>query len=125
MERVQYDILKNALDASSMRQQAISGNIANVNTPGYKVNKVAFESLLEKAQGGSGLNKTNEKHFGIQNVSDVKAQVGKNTTTSVQDNGNNVDIDYEMAEMAANSLYYQSLISQLNSKYSMFRTVIK
>ncbi len=44
MNHTQYGVLKNALNASSMRQKAISGNIANVNTPGYKVNKV---ELLE------------------------------------------------------------------------------
>src|SRR5690625_3124708 len=125
MDRIQYDVLKNALNASSLRQEAISSNISNANTPGYKVNRVEFESLLKQATNGSGMKNTRDKHFGVQGINQVQAEVTKKTNTSVKDNGNNVDIDYEMTELAANSLYYQSLISQLNSKYSMFRTVIK
>lgn len=125
MDKIQYDLLKNALNTSSLRQQTISSNIANVNTPGYKVNKVEFEQLLDQASRGNGMKATAKKHYGISDMSDVTAQVEKRTNTSVKDNGNNVDIDYEMTELAANSLYYQSLISQLNSKYSSFRTVIK
>ena len=54
MSNLNYELLKNALDASSLRQEAISSNIANVNTANYKVNQVVFESLLGKAQQRRG-----------------------------------------------------------------------
>ncbi len=38
-----------ALDVSSLRQQVISHNIANTNTPGYQPQKVSFENFLEQA----------------------------------------------------------------------------
>ncbi|MDX9916865.1 MAG: flagellar basal body rod protein FlgB [Gudongella sp.] len=119
-----YPMIKNALDASSMRQRAISSNIANINTPNYKVTKVEFEEHLKKAVKGTGLKKTHEAHLGASNPGDVVATAEKRMTTTFDENGNNVDIDLEMAEMAANEIYYSTLIQILNAKYSKLNSVI-
>jgi flagellar basal-body rod protein FlgB len=47
--------LSSALDGLSMRQRAIANNIANVNTPNYKAQRVQFEDALAKSvQQGDG-----------------------------------------------------------------------
>lgn len=119
-----YNLMKNALDAASMRQEMISSNIANVNTDGYKVNKVEFESILDNVSKGTTMNKTSDLHIGFENLNEVTPVVSKRTNTSVKENGNNVDIDIEMAEEASNSIYYNGLVTQLNAKYAMLRSVI-
>lgn len=124
MTNSNYSIIKNALDASSMRQRSISSNISNINTPGYKVNKVEFEEHLRKATDGITMKKTHDGHFGVGNIGDVQATVGKRTSTVLNENGNNVDIDYEMTELAANEIYYSTLIQLLNSKYSKLNASI-
>lgn len=117
-----YDLLKTALDVSSLRQETISSNISNINTPDYKANRVAFESYFDKAINGAGLSRTHEQHLDIgQNDS----MITKQEDTFVQDNGNNVDVDFEMAELSANNIYYDAVVSQLNEKYNMMRSVIK
>lgn len=119
-----YDLIKKGLDMSSLRQKTISSNIANINTPGYKVNKVEFENILDKAMKGIALKKTHENHFGIGKISDVDPIVMKRTGTFLNDNGNNVDIDIEMTELAANEIYYSMLIRQVNSKLGNLNYVI-
>lgn len=119
-----YNLMKNALDAASMRQEMISSNVANVNTADYKVNKVDFETILDNVSNGTAMNKTNDLHIGFGNLEDVSPVVSKRTDTTVKENGNNVDIDIEMAEEASNSIYYNAMITQLNAKYSMLRSVI-
>lgn len=119
-----YNLMKNALDAASMRQEMISSNVANVNTADYKVNKVDFETILDNVSNGITMNKTNDLHIGFGNLEDVSPVVSKRTDTTVKENGNNVDIDIEMAEEASNSIYYNAMITQLNAKYSMLRSVI-
>ncbi|HMM68968.1 flagellar basal body rod protein FlgB [Gudongella oleilytica] len=119
-----YSMIKNALDASSMRQRAISSNIANINTPNYKVNKVEFEEHLKNAINGTSLKKTHEKHFGANGIGDVKATIEKKKNTSLDETGNNVDIDIEMTELAANEIYYSTLIQLLNAKYSKLNAAI-
>ena len=43
------NVLDRAADAAWQRNEAISNNIANVDTPGYKRQDVAFESVLQQA----------------------------------------------------------------------------
>ena len=79
MEYSNIDLLHRALDASNLRQETVSSNIANVNTPGYKAKRVEFESLLKDAMDGTGLQRTNERHYGVSGASDVTATVKEQT----------------------------------------------
>lgn len=124
MKDLSYDLVKKALDVSSLRQRAISSNLANINTPNYKGNKVEFEGLLAKAIENISLEKTHERHFGISKIEDIEPIEKKRNTTTLNDNGNNVDIDLEMTELAANEIYYSILTRQLNSKLSSLNYVI-
>lgn len=108
-----------------MRQQAVSNNIANVNTPGYKAQRVEFENLLEQAMSGGGMTRTNDRHFGVNGGDGVQGRIVNREGTSITDDGNNVDIDLEMAELSANNIYYNALSSQLSAKYSMTRSVLR
>lgn len=122
-------ILEKALGASSLRNKVISNNIANVNTPGFKKSEVAFESLLRQALGDNGsslpLVKTNEKHLPLtvsrQDVEPVVSLIGN---TSMRTDGNNVDVDMEMAELAKNTLYYNAVAQQIGKYYSGIKSVI-
>jgi flagellar basal-body rod protein FlgB len=124
MSDTSYQLIKKGLDVSSLRQKTISSNIANVNTPNYKVNKVEFEEQLQKAIRGVSLIKTNELHFGASKTSEVEPIVKKRTNTTYNDNGNNVDIDIEMTELAANEIYYSALTQIINAKLSSLNYVI-
>ena len=126
MSDLSYQIIKNGLDAASARQKAVSANIANVNTPGYKAEKVQFESELRKALGKDGLamDKTHENHLGGARASSISAKVVKSQSSSMNENGNNVDIDREMVDLAANEIYYNALVEQMNKKLSNMNYVI-
>jgi len=124
MSDLTYDLIKKGLDVSSLRQKAISSNISNINTPNYKVNKVEFEEHLQKAIKGVSLRKTNELHIGFSKISDFDPVMKKRTNTSYNDNGNNVDIDLEMTELAANEIYYSALTQIINAKLSNLNYVI-
>lgn len=119
-----YDLIKKTLDVSVLRHNAISSNIANVNTPNYKVNKVEFEKFLAEAKVGMNMVRTNEMHFGLKTIDEIQPVLEKRTGTSMNDTGNNVDIDMEMAELAANEIYHSTLIQQINAKLGNLNYVI-
>lgn len=119
------DLLKKALNASSMRQETISSNISNVNTAGYKAKRVDFEDTLKKAMDGSALRGTHAKHFGSSAIHSIEPKVKAQTGNRVNENGNNVAIDTEMAELSANAIYYQALSTQLSSQYASIRSVLR
>ncbi|SYX82794.1 flagellar basal body rod protein FlgB [Paenibacillus alvei] len=117
--------LEGAIQTSVARQNAISNNIANVDTPYFKRSEVQFESLLRDQMEGGTLvgRRTNEKHFYIgSSQSTPSMQVIRDQATVMGNNRNNVDMDREMTMQAENQLRYNTFIQQLNHHINMMRT---
>lgn len=121
LDKKVYGLLKQGLDVSSLRSKVSANNIANINTKGYKRQYVTFEESLKDSQ--DKLEMTDEKHMGIDgNTGNV--QLIRDTTTSMKEDGNNVDIDNEMVNQAANNLMYNALVTQMNNRISITRYVV-
>lgn len=122
----QLQVLERSLAAASLRHKVISNNIANVNTPGFKKSDVVFESKLQEALNNNKLamSRTNEQHLSGRQSSGFSPSVVSNNS-SLRIDGNNVDIDAEMASLAKNSIYYDATAQQLSSYFSNLKSVIK
>lgn len=120
------EVLTKALDAAALRQRTIAHNIANVNTPGFKRYYVTFEEQLRRAlqvEGGLSLYRTHPEHLPRSTFS-IEPRVEQERTTAMREDGNNVDIDREMVELAMNSINYNLAVQQLNGRLGMLRYVI-
>lgn len=121
-------VLEKGLDASSLRQKVLSDNVANVDTPNFKRSDVDFQQVLGEALGVDGpnlpLKATAPQH--IQGVGGT-AQSGivTDASTTLRNDGNNVDIDREMANVAENGLYYNSVTQAITSQLGLLRMVIQ
>lgn len=121
------NILDKAADASWMRENVITNNIANIDTPGYKRQDADFESVLQKALGKTKYSSLDKK------VRELNQDLGKLTTTSYTDaanysyrlDRNNVDENTENAELASESLRYQLLTTAITNNFSRMQTVLK
>lgn len=119
-----YNLLKKSLDASSLRGRVIANNIANINTKDYKRYSVSFEGNLKQSIDNLEMKTTDIRHINDgDTLGEIKVE--QDTSSSMREDGNNVDIDNEMANLAANNLMYNALISQVNSRIAMQRYVIK
>ena len=119
--------LQKGLDAGALRQRVIANNIANVNTPFFKKSTVTFESLLKKTLGQEpvAMNITHPRHFGGSPLLvELQPEVILNDTTSMRTDGNNVDIDEEMTNLAANGIQYQAVGRELSEHFSILSNVI-
>ncbi|MDT8716660.1 flagellar basal body rod protein FlgB [Clostridium sp. 19966] len=118
-----YNLIKKGLDASMTRSNVMANNIANVNTKGYKRYYVSFEDALNSATDNLKMETSDPLHI---SDSDNEGQITikQDTSTSMNLDGNNVDVDQEMSNLAANTLYYNALATQINSELSMSRSVI-
>ena len=119
-------VLDKAADASWLRNEAIANNIANVDTPGYKRQDVAFESVLQKALHNSRYETTDAKVASLRNNKSLSAR----TFTDYKDysyrlDGNNVDIENENIMLAENQLKYQGLMSSISQEFVNLQTVMK
>ncbi|MBO6008330.1 MAG: flagellar basal body rod protein FlgB [Lachnospiraceae bacterium] len=119
------NVLEKAADASWLRDQCISNNIANVDTPGYKRQDVDFESVLEKELGYRRTESMDEK---VANVNLSRLKVGAYTDAagfSYRTDRNNVDIENENVLLARNQLQYQGLMRSITSEFENLQRVMK
>ena len=68
--------------------------------------------------------KTNAKHLPLTKGTSTEARIVNESSTTMRTDGNNVDIDREMAEVAKNSIFYQANAQQLGRYYSTLKSVI-
>jgi flagellar basal-body rod protein FlgB len=123
----QTKLLEKALDATWLRNEAISQNIANVDTPGYKRKSVAFEEYLSEAESGLKGIRTDKRHIpiGERDVDSIELKVSEdNQSLSMRLDGNSVDIDSEMASMAKNTIQYNTLIQGLDAEFKKIKSAI-
>lgn len=130
-----FQVLTNALQAADLRQQVYANNIANMQTPGYKREDVQFETLLQGAlmsSGSSSSSSTGGQTIPISsgnainwsNGLGVHPVVVQDGTRAIDNNGNNVDVDAEMAALAENQIKYQTLVADLQARIAREKTAI-
>lgn len=119
------NVLDRAADASWLRNEAISNNIANATTPGYKRQDVAFESELRKALGYDGCKSMDEKVSDFQTKSFSPKAYTDSEGYSYRLDGNNVDIDNENVYLAENQLKYQGLLNSITAEFQNLQAVMK
>ncbi len=123
------NLLEKALEGSSLRHKVISNNIANINTPGYKRMEVSFEEELSSAATNSGnrsgMTLTHPKHLLPPAAVPNPNRIHTVENTSLRTDGNNVDIDAEMAAMTKNNIFYNTVAQRINGYYTNIKLAIK
>ncbi|WP_339218316.1 flagellar basal body rod protein FlgB [Paenibacillus sp. FSL H8-0332] len=130
LNSVSFQRLQGGLDAATKRQSVLANNVANNDTPNFKRSDVSFESFLKDQESGLkptlGAKVSDSRHFRFGTVTGTPAAVvSTDEITSMNNNGNNVDMDREQALSAENQLRYNSYVEQLNSQITMMRTVVQ
>jgi len=116
---------KMALDGLSMRQQLISRNIANIDTPGYRAQEVDFEQAIQRATRNSGqvqLTATHSGHIGVP-TSKAFYQAKDKPGGIARADENNVDIDNELIDMSEAGIQYQAVSQALSKKLLLLKTI--
>ncbi|MBX5470331.1 MAG: flagellar basal body rod protein FlgB [Thermoleophilaceae bacterium] len=104
--------LEKALEGAALRQQALAGNLANVNTPGYQRRDVDFHGALRAA---------------FEDGADPQAasfSVQTDPTAAMRADGNSVDPDVEAARLAENALEYQALVSVMRGRIDILEAAM-
>jgi flagellar basal-body rod protein FlgB len=119
-----------ALDGLSMRQRVTANNIANIDTPGYKAQRVGFEAQLRRAlrgedDGGLSLSTTDTDHLGGAAAERAALITVDHENNDLRNDTNNVDIDLEMTTLAETSLRYQALSQMAGSRFASLKSIVR
>jgi flagellar basal-body rod protein FlgB len=101
-----------ALRGATARQAALSDNLANVATPGYRRKDVDFHDALAAAMENGG--DTGSASFTAQN----------DTAAPVRADGNSVDVDAENSKLAENALEYDALAKVAGTRIDILKSAM-
>ena len=110
LDNITSRVANESLNALWMRSSAISDNIANVDTPGYKAKMVSFEDSLSQALSDNTLTESE-----VSGLAPVLSQTG----VTVDQNGNGVDLESEMIELTRNQLQYSYMTKAITGSYNL------
>lgn len=120
-------VLEESLNQRLIKQNVITSNISNAQTPGYRSMGYEFEEQLRAAVGNDGqmaIQATDDRHFKHQGLTvngDLRGDLHVKPTESVGNDGNTVDMDAEMADLAWNQTLYRATVEILNRRLGMLR----
>lgn len=114
--------LRRHLSASVAKQSVAAGNLANLDTPGYRAKEAVFgDALQEQLKAGMRLASTDPHHvMGLEPTAPVTEVDG---LPSRRD-GNNVQLDRELLAMTRASGEFQRAQTALAAKFRLVRYAI-
>jgi flagellar basal-body rod protein FlgB len=99
-----------ALDGLAARQRAVANNIANVNTPGYRAQRVSFEAALAAS------------------IAEGDGRARASTAASLEPtklDGNNVNLDVETLSNIDTVLRFQFASQAAGGQFTSMRTALR
>lgn len=114
-----------ALDGLAKRQEVIGRNLANVDTPGYQAQTINFEHALAQAledRQPVSLQVTQAGHMQFSSR-EPAIRLAPRLGGSQRADGNNVDVDVELNQMAETGIRYQAITQLISKKFMLLRTI--
>lgn len=133
-----FEVLETALHVRGKRNEVLSANISNLETPGYRPKDIPFKEVmaryLENGKAG-GLSVTHPDHIpdpwrvatiatGPRTGLSPEGYAIVDLTPRERGTPNSVDLEREMGELALNNLQFQSTVQSLIKELDMLKTAI-
>jgi flagellar basal-body rod protein FlgB len=133
--KTQY-LLEKGLETVMFRRRVIADNIANADVPHFKRSEVLFEEMLRRAIESEKTEKlnavptkiTHERHIEFFKPLDYRAVQPKahiDYLTTMRADGNNVDIEKEVALASQNQMQYAIMVDRLNQNIRQLNMVMR
>ncbi|MFP4687372.1 MAG: flagellar basal body rod protein FlgB [bacterium] len=127
LEMTTINALRDGLNGSQKRHAAISDNLANVNTPGYKRKEVSFEENLSRLYIDKDVVGRDLKDSGFEMENGriaARPTLYRVDDTNMRNDDNNVDPDREMAKMTKNQLHYTGMARMMQQQFKFITDLL-
>ena len=116
------DAMEAYMGRLSQRQQIVSSNLANIDTPGYKTKDISFHATMQEllSEEPSELNVTRPGHTKGMAIAIPQVQAFEVQGLTLREDQNNVDLDRELLKLSETSFSYSLMSQMLRGK---FRTI--
>lgn len=121
-----FGIHEQALKLRARRAEVLAGNIANVDTPGYKARDFDFHAMLQQEMGSQQqIRTTHFRHISMDTGIVPPSQMGYRVPSQPSLDGNTVDSQLEHSAFASNALEYQASLRFISGNIRTLMTAIK
>lgn len=109
-----------------MKQNVISSNIANAETPGFHAKRMDFEEALSRAldmDGMRSMSTSDSSHFSVGggSIAHASPEIYEDPDGAINNDGNTVDVEKEMSSLAENSIMYKAALQLINKKLAALK----
>jgi len=105
------------------RQAVAAGNLANIDTPGYRTKEIQFADALDQELGTSGLKGTHARHLGAGKIVD-RPEPSETAGLDGRRDGNNVQLDRELLSLGRAGGEFNQAQTVLAAKFRLVRYAI-
>jgi flagellar basal-body rod protein FlgB len=125
-------VMEQVVGFTEARQNVLAGNIANLDTPGYKARDLSVEDFqnrlkhaVEARKTGSAYRSPGEGPLPSSSSRNVNiASVAKDSKTITRHDGDNVGMEFQVSEMVKNQLQHNMALSIMVSQFRLLQAVI-
>lgn len=122
--------LERSLNLRAANQKLIVSNIANLDTPNFKAFKMMMAETMQSEPGQASplrMTRTQEGHVASTVSSSEMGRVERveKDPLGLRGDGNTVELDREMANLAENTLMYNTATRIISNKFKLLKDVIK
>ncbi|MCU0661929.1 MAG: flagellar basal body rod protein FlgB [Myxococcota bacterium] len=112
--------MERSLDFHLVRQNMISANVANVDTPGYAPRELVRDEGTEDFAAHLAMAQTEAAHIPASGSNETAGLDVVEEHTVIPGNDNNfVSLDHEMARLAANTIRYEAVSKLVSTQMGM------
>ncbi|MGB0909394.1 MAG: flagellar basal body rod protein FlgB [Nitrospirales bacterium] len=120
-------LYEKALDVRSAIHETVASNLANEETPGYKMRQLPFRETLAALQRGEplpGTTRMHPRHIPLVSSQHQIFQHSNVVNTGGGLDGNTVNLEQEMTRMAENTMMYTAVSQFLKGRFAGWSAAI-
>ena len=128
-------VTEQVVNFTQARQNVLAGNIANIDTPGYKTRDLSveeFQARLQEAidhrdraeQSGASMGASGVLGGGADDVDAYFAQISENPNLFLHHDQTNVNMESQVNEMVKNHMEHNLALTIMNSQFRLLQAVI-
>jgi flagellar basal-body rod protein FlgB len=123
-------MLQEAVNFAEARHHILAGNIANLDTPGYRVRDLSLETFQARLKEALETEKTRKQpaspglignHAGAD---DAMRQVRESLKGILFHDDSNVSIEQQVAEISKNQFLHNLAVSIMNSQFRLLQAAV-
>jgi len=121
-------ILEQVVTFNQTRHEILAGNIANMDTPGYRIRDISPDAFQEKLEEAIEVRDARPSHASIGNLSGRReaamAEVRESMKSVLYHDDSDVSLEYQIAEITKNQDQHNMALAILRSQFSLLQAAI-